>query len=400
MESYKSKRLGIYVHIPFCRSKCAYCDFYSFPPKDDGFEEKYVDALISHMEAYRDAARDYYVDSVYIGGGTPTILPPELLVKLLRAVKKNFNVTDSAEISCECNPATADYRYFRRMRRAGFNRLSIGLQSADDAELKRLGRIHTRRDFYECYRAARQAKFRNINIDIMYGLPSQSEKHFLRTLQYVMRLAPEHISMYGLKIEPATPFGKAASSLDLPSDDVQADTYLDAVELMRHNGYLQYEISNFARRGYIARHNLKYWNCEEYLGFGAAAHSFFRGNRFSFIRSAAKYVSALQSDGDDIMLSRDSESLTFRDSIGEYIMLRLRLTAGISASEFKRRFGEDFDSSYGSSLDKYVSGGYVTHRGDRYALTPKGMLVSNYILTEILDFSPDGSFIYTGDGAR
>lgn len=294
MLDLKPKRLGLYFHIPFCLSKCAYCDFFSFVPSNEELITRYIDALITHMEDYRHAAEEYVVDSVFIGGGTPTCIPKDELLRLIRAIKKNFNITKNAEFTIEANPATVDLQSLKKFRRAGINRISIGLQTGDDNELKSLSRIHTRRQFEESYRTAREAGFENINIDLMFGIPGQTMESLMRNLRYLIRLNPEHISLYNLKIEPGTPFDLHRSELALPNEDDEADMYLAAVDFLRSNGYPQYEISNFSKNGCRCRHNLKYWTGGEYLGFGPSAHSYFSNNRFAFVRDLDAYLNAIE----------------------------------------------------------------------------------------------------------
>lgn len=392
------KKLGLYIHIPFCRTKCAYCDFYSFIPKSEGIYERYTEALISHMEAYREAARDRAPDSVYIGGGTPTALPTDLLVKIIRAVKKNFRLAKNTEFTVEVNPNTADVKTFRRLRRAGVNRVSIGLQSADAAELKALTRSHSRIDFEECFKAARAAKIKNISVDLMFGIPNQTVKSLLSSIDYVTRLHPDHISLYDLKIEEGTPYARIAPKLPLPDEDTEYEMYTSAIAMLERRGYRQYEISNFARPGKTSRHNLKYWNCEEYLGFGPGAYSYFNSTRFSFVRNIEAYITGVSDALSRVNLTEGLEEISGRAQLGEYIMLGLRLSSGISVSEIARRYGVDFIALYGKKVEKYIKYGYMEHRGDRIYLTTSGMFISNYILSDILSFedlgalSPAGKF--------
>ena len=386
----EKKRLGLYLHIPFCRSKCAYCDFYSMVPQNDELIERYVNALITHMQSSRQGTKGYYVDTVFIGGGTPTCLPTEQLIRLIRAVRKNFTVVKDAEFTVEANPATVDTPMLNRLRRAGVNRLSMGLQSANNEELAALSRIHRRQDFAESFRAARLARIENINVDLMFGIPYQTRESLMKTLRYVVRLGPEHISLYDLILEPGTKLFAQRQNLPFPSEDEEADMYLAAVEFLAQNGYAQYEVSNFARPGYMCRHNLKYWNCEEYLGLGVAAHSFFRGNRFAFIRHMERYMNGLELPNSAIRLTETSDTVSPRERLGEYIMLRFRLREGLNCRDFARLFGFSFEDLYGRKMAPYVKNGFATYNGDAFALTPKGMFVSNYILSDILDFEDLG----------
>lgn len=403
--------LGLYIHIPFCKSKCAYCDFYSMSGTNDDDMRRYTDALLLQMEDYSKAASAYRVDTVFIGGGTPTVLPVKCMADIINGIHRCFDVSKGAEFTMEANPATISPSTLSKWRRAGVNRLSIGLQSANSDELSALSRIHTKTDFEASYLAARKAGYENINVDIMFGIPFQTLESFNRTLDYVTSLEPEHISMYGLKIEDGTPFAMSRDTLVLPDEDTEADMYFDGIKYLSAKGFRHYEISNFALPGYECRHNLKYWNCDEYLGLGCAAHSYFRGLRFSFKRNMGLYCDALEADiSHGGMLTDDGISLTSEqygatelidelytispeERVGEYIMLRLRLSDGISSSRFRERFGLNFDALYGRRLKVYIDNGFMTYDGDSYAFTPKGMYVSSYILSNILDFDENSHII-------
>lgn len=389
--SRQNKRLGIYIHIPFCKRKCAYCDFYSYAPRDTRVYTAYVDALISHMKSYKTVGADYAPDTVYIGGGTPTVLPAEEMMRLLRGLKSSFRLTKGAEITMECNPATVGYEDLHRYRKAGVNRLSLGLQSSDANELRILGRLHSARDFVSTYRAARQAGFDNINIDLMYGLPQQSFGSWAESLRFAVALAPEHLSLYGLKLEEGTPLCENADKYKFPDDETEFSMYRYAISFLAQNGYRQYEISNFARPGYECLHNLKYWNCEEYLGFGPSAHSYFADVRFSFKPSVSNYIKNVEGRTDEEMTD-DYEEIPLRERLGEYVMLRMRLTDGIDKKEFFRLFGKDFDRTFGAKLEPYIKGGFVDCSGGACRFTTTGMFVSNYILSDILEFDAEGHF--------
>lgn len=392
------KRLGLYFHIPFCISKCAYCDFNSAPPQSDEIITNYISAMIAHIESYKAAAANYEPDTVFIGGGTPTSIPPEELYRLIKAIKKNFKLTRNVEFSIEANPATVTYNTLLRLRRLGVNRLSMGLQSAHENELKALSRRHTRKDFVRSYRMARDAKFDNINVDLMFGIPHQTYDSLMHTIRYVCGMNPNHISLYDLKIEPGTAFYANYNDIAplLPGDDTEADMYLGAIELLRSMGYLQYEISNFARPGSMCAHNLKYWNCDEYLGFGVSAHSYFNGSRFSFTGDIGRYMQGVTVKESKVRITDECETVEERERMGEYIMLRLRLTSGIVDSEFTRRFGYSFEALYGEKCVKFIKNGFMTGRNGIFALTPAGMFISNYILSEILEFEDFGKYYFGG----
>lgn len=386
MKKAEIKPLGLYVHIPFCASKCAYCDFYSFVPQDDAEQKRYVSALQLQMEDWASACRGYAVDSVFIGGGTPTVLPPKLLHRVIDSLWRNFSLTDDVEITVEANPATVDLRDLRKLHRAGVNRLSMGLQSVHNKELSVLGRIHTREEFEQSFSDARDAGFDNINIDLMYGIPNQTASSFIKSLNVASLLGPEHISVYGLKIEEGTPFHAMQDKLLLPDEDTEYSMYMQCVEYLASRGYAQYEISNFARQGFRCRHNLKYWQCGEYLGLGVAAHSDFGGERFSALRDVGAYIDGMELVGQADTIWDERREILEDERMSEFVMLGMRLSDGVSAAEFEDRFGCGLDAYCGEKLKAYIPDGFVTFDGDRYAFTAKGMYVSNYILSSALPF--------------
>ena len=374
------KKLGIYLHIPFCGSKCHYCDFCSFPNQSKSTMQAYCDAMRTQMERYAPLASDCEVDTVYFGGGTPTALPQEMLCSLLAWVKQQFRVSKHAEITAECNPATANAAYFAAMRQAGFNRLSIGAQSMHDSELRLLGRAHTVGDFCETVSLARAVGFANISADLMYGIPDQTRASLGASVERLCALGVEHISAYGLKIEEGTPFYQKRNSLNLPDDDEVAAMYEDTVSALAAHGLMRYEISNFARAGYESRHNLKYWECDDYLGFGVAAYSCFGDRRFGISRDFAAYL-----DTRDVL--EEDAVITPAERMTEYVMLGMRLEKGIDKATFAARFGCTFDEVYASRLAPYIKSGFVLDDEQVCRFTTAGFLVSNAILAEVLDFA-------------
>ncbi len=377
------RKLGLYIHIPFCQQKCNYCDFYSFSASDKEKKE-YVDALCTHIEREAQDYKGCEFDTVYIGGGTPSILEPELFNRLGNTIKKCLKLTQGAEFSIEINPGTLSAEKLLAYKKIGVNRLSIGLQSANDKELVALGRIHTLEDFEKSYYLARKNGFENVSIDLMYGLPNQTKEDFLKTLNKVISYNPEHISAYCLKIEDNTLFGRIKDTLTLPSEDEEYETYLSLVDTLEKNGYLQYEISNFSKAGYRSLHNMKYWLSHEYVAFGVGAHSFFDGKRYSYKPNVSEYVSAIQRG---TLPNREYEDEN-RHSLGkmdEYVMLRMRLSDGVNRKEFEELFGESFLEAYPKAFT-FLSYGYIVNTENAYRFTPKGFFVSNYILTEILNF--------------
>lgn len=374
------KKLGLYIHIPFCRSKCLYCDFCSFPRAAAETVARYAAALREDLLRRAEQCRDYTVDTVYFGGGTPTMLPARELISILDTAAGAYHFTVDAEITAECNPATGGFDYFTDMRRSGFNRLSMGLQSTHEGELRALGRIHGFDDFEKTFSQARSAGFENISADLMSGIPEQTVQSYLASIHRLARLSPEHISAYGLSVEDETSFGKMGDRLILPDEDATREMYFLGIDALASHGYQQYEISNFAREGYESRHNLKYWSCEEYLGFGPAAYSDFGGDRFGNSRELSLYI-----EGKEIEAEREHPTRPQR--MNEYVMLGMRLTDGVDADKFEERFGESFEKTFGSRLSAYERQGLTKRTDNGWCFTKEGFYVSNAILSEILDFS-------------
>ena len=379
--------LGIYVHVPFCRSKCQYCDFYSLATKDDKLIDGYLDAVCDHIKEAGELAPGYQVNSVYFGGGTPSFFGGDGLAEILNTIRRNFDVSSDAEITFEANPDSVSDRLLHRLRAEGFNRVSLGIQSDDDEMLKKLGRPHTYAQAVTAYQRIRKAGFRNVSVDLMYGLPGQDLQDWLETLDNVLRLLPEPISCYALKVEEGTPFYELRQMLNLPSDDDQAEMYLSAVEALKSRGYRQYEISNFCRKGLVSKHNMKYWTGGEYLGFGPSASSDFAGKRYTLKRDLQSYIAAIR-DGGDIM--EEIQEIPMRERAGEYLMLRLRTNVGISAQEYEKTFLLPF-APLEEVMEKHRRYYHATQTDTgRWVLTPKGYLVSNDIITDLL-LAQDGS---------
>lgn len=390
MEKQEYRTLGIYLHIPFCKRKCAYCDFYSVETdKNEKLMKPYTRAAVHHLQTVSERTTQYNIDTVYFGGGTPTALDSKCLTTLVKEISNSFYLAEHTEFTIEMNPGTADLKLLKQLRRHGVNRLSIGAQSANNEELAALSRIHSVQDISTAFRLAREADFQNINIDVMYGLPGQTMDSFRETLQYIISLRPEHISLYGLKIEEGTPFSQRKDALALPDEETEYNMYTEAITLLSEKGWDQYEISNFARKGYQCRHNLKYWNCEEYIGCGPGSHSCFGGVRYSIQKSLPIYLKALGEKSRTIPSYVLDENYTVNEAEreSEYIMLRMRLTEGIDCEEYMALFGKDFGAQYGEKLDEYIAGGFISHTGTKYAFTVKGMYVSNYILSSMLSFT-------------
>ena len=373
------RKLGLYIHIPFCRTKCLYGDFCSFVGRGDGERQDYIQALCREIAERR--AEGYAVDTVYFGGGTPSLLTVEQIESVLLEIKRNFVLADYAEITLECNPMTHldnGDKYFSALRALGINRLSIGIQSANDSELKLIGRHHSFDEARETFFMARRAGFDNISVDLMLGIPSQTLESLKESVSELISISPEHISIYSLQLEEGTPLYKMRHRYDLADDDTAATMYETVVSLMKEAGYCHYEISNFAKVGKESRHNSKYWHLDEYLGFGLAAHSDFAGVRMENTPSMQDYIEGRY------VLSK--QEIGTREREFEFLMLGLRTSAGISKNEFFERFGINFDEKYGKRVEKYTKMGYFCENGDCLSLSEKGFEVSNAILTELLDF--------------
>lgn len=376
------KSLGIYVHVPFCRSKCEYCDFYSLPgARNKDLMEDYVNAVIAHIRESAAGARGYEVDTVYFGGGTPSFLGAAGLSRIFAEIDRRYNVSRDAEVTLEANPDSVTLAMLTQLRRTGFNRISIGVQSDLDEQLKALGRPHNYKQAQLAVQHARRAGFDNVSVDLMFGLPNQSREQWMQTLRNVIDLKADHISCYGLKVEPGTRLYEYRDCANLPDDDAQADMYFYAVETLEEFGYRQYEISNFARDGYISRHNMKYWMGDEYLGFGPCAASDFAGKRFTVEPNLQKYIDGIRNKG--VVLS-ECDTVPLRERAGEYLMLRLRTVDGVEAEEYTRTFLLPF-APLEKVLSKYRKEDCAAIQNGRWRLTPKGFMVSNTILVELLE---------------
>ena len=377
--------LGIYVHVPFCRSKCAYCDFYSLTTKDDKIVDGYLDAICAHIKESGSLAPGYRVDTIYFGGGTPTFFGADGMATILTTIRRNFDVDNNAEITFEANPDSISDRLLHRLHAEGFNRVSLGVQTDDDEILKAIGRPHNYAQAVTAIDRIKRAGFKNLSLDLIYGLPGQTLRGWEETLDHVLRQNPDHISCYGLKLEPGTPLYEYRDQYDIPSDDDQADMYLAAVENLESRGYRQYEISNFCKRGMFSRHNMKYWTGGEYLGFGPSASSDFAGKRFTLVRDVQAYMNGILKGGE---VMEEVQEIPLRERAGEYLMLRLRTSSGISRQEYEKMFLLPFDPIE-EVMRKYR--GIYTARTDqgRWRLNAKGFLISNSIISDLLIIQDD-----------
>ena len=373
--------LGIYIHVPFCRSKCQYCDFYSLTTKDDKLMDGYIAAMCKHIKEAGELAPGYKVDTVYFGGGTPSFFGGDGMATIMSAIRRSFDVTADAEITFEANPDSVSDKLLRRLRGEGFNRVSLGVQTDNDELLRKLGRPHTYAQVMTAVQRIRKAGFRNLSLDLMYGLPGQTLYDWEKTLHHVLTLNPEHISCYALKVEPGTPLYDYKDICNIANDDTQADMYLSGIEILRSKGYRQYEISNFAKKGMVSKHNLKYWMGGEYLGFGPDASSDFAGKRFSIIRDLHGYIDGVK-NGKQVLT--DVQEIPQRERAGEYLMTRLRTTTGICREEYEKQYLLPF-GPLEESLERCERHGLaVRNSEDRWYLTPQGFLVSNSIISDLL----------------
>lgn len=377
-------KFEIYIHIPFCVRKCRYCDFLSFPASDDVID-KYVDALLK--EIWSKSIKGAEVSTVFIGGGTPSILTPEHIGDIMWELKSSFRLKENAEVTIEANPGTINEDKADAYIRNGINRVSIGLQSSQDVELQKLGRIHSWQDFLDSYNILRNAGIKNINVDIMSGLPLQSAYHYEETLSEVCELQPEHISAYSLIIEENTPFYGMYNDKDgklkneLPDEQEERKQYYLTKSKLSQYGYKRYEISNYAKEGYECRHNTGYWKRTPYLGFGIGAASLYNEIRFNNIKDIECYIS--NSKRKDF-ITENIQQLTVKERMEEYMFLGMRMAEGVSKSKFRQIFGKDIEEVYGEVIAKYEGYGMVKNSGGRVLLTDKGIDVSNVIFSEFL----------------
>ena len=381
------KSLELYVHIPFCVRKCEYCDFLSAPAGADT-QQEYVRNLLLEIEQKGVRCTDYEVTTIFFGGGTPSILKAGWIADILDAIHRNFKVRKDAEITIECNPGTLTFEKLSIYKSAGINRISVGLQSASDAELRELGRIHTYEDFLRSYDLIRKKGFSNVNIDLMAALPGQTLKSYEQTLRRVLTLKPEHISAYSLIIEEGTPFyekyeadellrEKGEKPQMLPSEETERLMYERTKKLLLAHGYERYEISNYARRGYACRHNIGYWRRENYLGFGLGSASLLENERFHNTTDLTDYL------GGDY-LAYEQEKLDKKSQMEEFMFLGLRMTEGISTECFRQTFGLTVELVYGPVLEQQIADQLLRKEDGRIFLTERGLDVSNYVMAQFL----------------
>lgn len=382
--------IGIYIHIPFCIRKCRYCDFLSWAAGEEE-QNQYTGYLVReigmmelfHRQGSESDREDAHpvADSIFIGGGTPSLLSLENMERIMTAVSDHFQIAPSAEVTLECNPGTADFSKFMAYRELGINRLSIGVQSAVDEELARLGRIHSFEEAKASFRFAREAGFTNINVDLMSAIPGQTVESYGKTLHKILCMEPEHISAYSLILEEGTPFYEQYQGIPPVDEETDREMYSLTKELLARHGYERYEISNYAKKGYSCRHNLKYWSDGDYIGFGIGASSKIANVRYKNKTERKWYETGIRSG---MGVAEEEEVLDRAAQMSDFFILGLRKTAGISLKEFAERFLQDADSVYGKQIRKFLHNGLLIQEGERLYLSERGLDVSNYVLCEFI----------------
>jgi len=374
----KKKELSLYIHIPFCKQKCFYCDFPSYA-SIDYLREDYVDALCNEIE---DKGSKYIIKSIFIGGGTPSYLETKEIVKVLNSIKK-LQLMEGMEFTMECNPGALEEEKLTAMLNGGVNRISMGLQAVQNSLLKDIGRIHSFKQFEENFNLARKVGFKNINVDLMFGLPNQKVDEWKESLEVIAKLNPEHISAYSLIIEEGTAFYKLweRNKLILPSEDDERTMYEITKSILTKHGYHQYEISNYAKAGFECYHNKVYWKCEEYLGLGSASTSFIDGKRIKNIENVKKYIDRINS-GEEVW--EEITENTIEDSMEEFVFMGLRILSGISLNEFKKRFGVNIESIYKDVIEKNINRKLLVLENDTLRLTEQGIELSNSVMSDFI----------------
>jgi putative coproporphyrinogen dehydrogenase len=380
------KQLELYVHIPFCEKKCLYCDFLSFSAEED-LHKAYVDKLIEEIRVQASNYSQYQISSIFIGGGTPTVIKAVYISNIMSAIYEAFIVESQAEITIECNPGTVDIDKLLVYKQSGINRISVGLQSTVDKELQHLGRIHTYADFLNSYEKIRESGYKNVNIDLMSALPWQTLDSWKSTLKKVIMLKPEHISAYSLIIEEGTEFSKIYGSPEgrkfLPTEEVERAMYHSTIDILKNYGYERYEISNYAKPGYESKHNIGYWTGEEYLGFGIGASSYVYGRRFHVERDIKKYL-AIDMKRDIMPLYQNIHELSTKEKMEEFMFLGLRLSKGVLVTDFYDRFGIELIDVFEKVIQKNISFGLLKYENLYLKLTDKGLDLSNRVMGDFL----------------
>ena len=374
--------LGLYVHIPFCVKKCRYCDFNSFKLNIDE-KRKYLNSLKKEMELYKENFKDKNIDSIFIGGGTPSILNEEEIKILFQNIKNNFKIKDGAEITMECNPGTLTLNKLKTMKECGVNRLSIGLQAVQNNHLEYIGRVHTYEEFERNYFQAKEVGFENINIDLMYALPNQSKEDWKQSLEKVVKLNPTHISAYSLILEENTELFNMyeRNEFELLDEDTDIEMYKYTINYLKYHGYNQYEISNYAKKGFECKHNILYWKCENYVGLGVSASGFVNGIRYNNFCDLDKYEKIIHSGKKPIEWE---EKLGIKDKIEESIFLGLRMNEGIKFKDFYEKYNFNFEEEYKNEIDKLKKIELININNEGIKLTQRGREISNSVFVEFM----------------
>ena len=376
------KNIGIYIHIPFCVKKCPYCDFYSIKYENkSNLQKQYVEALEEEIKTYKAKKNKFVVDTIYFGGGTPSLIAPEYIKKILRTIKNVFKCKN-LEVTLEANPNTLDFEYLKKLKKSGINRLSIGLQSANDDELYLLGRLHTANNVKVAIDLAHKVGFKNISVDLILGLPNQTIDKIKNSIKFIEQLNINHVSAYMLQIEKNTIFNNQNIIQKLPNEDVMADMYLFVVDKLREIGFVQYEISNFSKPGFESKHNMRYWNRNEYIGFGAAAHSFCDNKRYYLENNIYKYIGMGKEKNFIYNYSEDENNI--ESEFNEYIMLKLRTVLGINIDDMKANFSEDLVNIFLDNVKKYCNEKYIYYDEKNIRLTKYGFLIYNTIVSNLM----------------
>lgn len=376
------KKLGLYIHIPFCKKKCDYCDFISFSNKTDLIEQ-YINSLNKEIKKCRINKDEYEVKTIYFGGGTPSVIDSSYIIEIIKTLREKFNISENAEVTIEINPGTVDEQKLKDYYNAGINRISFGLQSTKSELLKLVGRIHSYSSFLDAYNLARKVGFKNINVDLMIGLPVQTLEDIQKDLERIIDLKPEHISVYSLIVEEGTIIEEKIKNkeLYLPSEELERKMYWKVKEKLEKNGYIHYEISNFAKKGFESKHNLSCWNQEKYIGFGVAAHSYINNTRYSNTDNLENYIVGAD---DPVRQQTTHEIQTEEDKMKEYMLLGLRKIEGVKISEFKNKFVHNPIYLYRENLSKLVTQDLIEIDIDNIKLTNKGIDLANLVWEEFV----------------
>lgn len=376
------KKLGIYIHIPFCKRKCHYCDFISFSGKEK-LIEKYINSLKEEIRKYKINKEEYLIETIYFGGGTPSVIDSSYIIEIIKTLREKFNISKNAEITIEINPGTVDEQKLKDYYNSGINRISFGLQTTKSELLKLVGRIHSYSSFLEAYNLARKVGFKNINVDLMIGLPVQTLEDIQKDLERIINLKPEHISVYSLIVEEGTVIEEKIKNkeLYLPSEELERKMYWKVKEKLEKNGYIHYEISNFAKKGFQSKHNLSCWNQEEYIGFGLAAHSYINNTRYSNTENLENYIVGADAP---VRPQTTHEIQTREDKMKEYMLLGLRKIEGVKISDFKNKFVDNPIYLYRESLSKLVTQDLIEIDIDSIKLTNKGIDLANLVWEEFI----------------